>query len=145
MTKTILILAIAGAFVAGAAVFGFISDYEAEAKKHGPWPDPILKPMNWTKNQVSIYNKQLDKIDHNFAHLMEGTDFVFITSDEAEEILSELEETELLADSIRVTAIDTIEVITDGPICGDGVIEVPEQCDPPNGVTCNAMCMAIIP
>jgi len=36
MTKTIFILAIAAAFVAGATVIGFISDYEAEAAPKEP-------------------------------------------------------------------------------------------------------------
>jgi len=29
--------------------------------------------------------------------------------------------------------------------CGDGVVNPPEQCDPPNGVTCDQNCQLIIP
>jgi len=55
--KTILVLAFAATFLAGAAVFGVFSDYEAEAKpKKGCPPtlciDPILKPINFTLNEI---------------------------------------------------------------------------------------------
>jgi len=128
--KTILILAFAATFVAGAAVFGYISDSEAGAKKPDPFPDPILKPMNWTINKVSIYNEQLDKIDTRLADVLEGIGTSPITSDEAEEILFELEEIEDTANSIRVTAIVASEIITDeAAVCGDGKITPPETCD----------------
>ncbi len=39
--KTILVLAFAATFIAGAAVFGAFSDYEAEAKPKDPKP-PLL-------------------------------------------------------------------------------------------------------
>jgi len=62
MTKTILILAIAATFIAGATVIGFISDYDAEAapKKPKPGPiEPILKPINATLAQLEKYHEQL--------------------------------------------------------------------------------------
>ncbi len=130
--ETIILLALVVAFVAGAAVFGYISDSEAEAKKKCPPAciDPILKPMNWTINKVSIYNKQIDKIDTRLAEVLEGIGTSPITSDEAEEILFELEEIELTANSIRVTAIVANEIITDeAAVCGDGKITPPETCD----------------
>jgi hypothetical protein len=30
------------------------------------------------------------------------------------------------------------------PLCGDGFTDAPETCDPPDGVTCNAACRAIV-
>jgi hypothetical protein len=30
-----------------------------------------------------------------------------------------------------------------GPVCGNGIIEAPETCDPPNGTTCSAICQTI--
>ena len=53
--KTILVLAFAATFIAGAAVFGIFSDYEAEAKPKDPKPpfiDPILKPINATLLEI---------------------------------------------------------------------------------------------
>jgi hypothetical protein len=53
--KTILVLAFAATFIAGAAVFGVFSDYEAEAKPKDPKPpfiDPIFKPLNFTLNEI---------------------------------------------------------------------------------------------
>src|SRR5262249_27344865 len=31
------------------------------------------------------------------------------------------------------------------PVCGDFIVEFPEQCDPPDGVTCDANCQLIAP
>ena len=31
------------------------------------------------------------------------------------------------------------------PVCGDGVVVFPEQCDPPNGLTCNGNCQTVNP
>jgi len=61
MIKTIMILAIATALVAGAAVIGFISDHEAEAAPKKPKPpiEPILKPTNATLAQLEKYHEQL--------------------------------------------------------------------------------------
>ena len=53
--KTILVLAFAATFIAGAAVFGVFSDYEAEAKPKDPKPPsipPIFKPMNATLFEI---------------------------------------------------------------------------------------------
>ena len=113
--ETVILLALVVAFVAGAAVFGYISDSEAEAKKKCPPAciDPILKPMNWTINKVSIYNKQIDKIDTRLAEVLEGIGTSPITSDEAEEILFELEEIELTASSIILTVIDAKDILID--------------------------------
>jgi len=63
MTKTIMILAFAATFLAGAAVFGVFSDYEAEAKPKDPKPPsipPIFKPMNATLFEIKA---QLDDLE----------------------------------------------------------------------------------
>jgi hypothetical protein len=60
--KTILVLAFAATFIAGAAVFGVFSDYEAEAKPKKPVPpfiDPIFKPINATLLEIQL---QLDDL-----------------------------------------------------------------------------------
>ena len=60
--KTILVLAFAATFIAGAAVFGVFSDYEAEAKPKDPKPpfiDPIFKPINATLAEIQL---QLDDL-----------------------------------------------------------------------------------
>ncbi len=71
--KTILVLAFAVTFLAGAAVFGSISDYEAEAKPKPKCPPdcpslpPILKPMNVTlfeiQAQMDDMQDELDAIN----------------------------------------------------------------------------------
>ncbi len=33
--------------------------------------------------------------------------------------------------------------VTTGPVCGNGILEAGEQCDPPNGTTCSATCQSI--
>jgi len=38
----------------------------------------------------------------------------------------------------------TISIPT-GPFCGDGAVDPGEECDPPNGVTCDASCMSVAP
>ncbi len=38
----------------------------------------------------------------------------------------------------------TISIPT-GPFCGDGTVDPGEECDPPNGVTCDASCMLLEP
>jgi len=68
--KTILVLAFAVTFLAGAAVFETFSDYEAEAKPKkkdcDPICDPIFKPINFTlfeiKAQVEDLQDELDAI-----------------------------------------------------------------------------------
>ncbi len=60
--KTMLVLAFAATFIAGAAVFGAISDYEAEAKPKDPKPPtipPIFKPINATLFEIQA---QLDEL-----------------------------------------------------------------------------------
>ena len=74
--KTILVLAFVATFMAGAAVFGSISDYEAEAKPKKKCPpdcsiDPILKPMN-----VALF-EILDQLDD----LQDDLDVVSIKQD----------------------------------------------------------------
>jgi len=58
-----MILAFAATFLAGAAVFGVFSDYEAEAKpkKPKPLPCPPLCPMNATLAQFRVNHNQLDE------------------------------------------------------------------------------------
>ncbi len=63
--KTILVLAFAATFIAGATVFGAFSDYDAEAKPKEPKPPfipPIFKPMNRT---LTLMQVQLDEIQNN--------------------------------------------------------------------------------
>jgi len=74
MTKTILILAIAAAFIAGATVVGFISDYDAEAapKKDRPTIEPILKPINATLAQLEKYENQLVVIEFSMTGTVDG-------------------------------------------------------------------------
>ncbi len=63
--KTILVLAFAATFIAGAAVFGVFSDYEAEAKPKDPKPpfiDPIFKPINATLAEIQL---QLDDLQND--------------------------------------------------------------------------------
>jgi len=67
--KTLLVLAFAATFLAGAAIFGAISDYEAEAKPKKKCPpdciiEPILKPMNFTLFQIQAQVEDLqDELD----------------------------------------------------------------------------------
>ena len=73
MTKTILILAIAAAFVAGATIFGVISDQEVEAAPKKPKPiPPILEPINATLAKLDKYQEQLVVIDFNLAGTVDG-------------------------------------------------------------------------
>ncbi len=123
MTKTILkdetviLLAIIVAFVAGAAVFGYISDSEAEAKPKTKCPpaciDPILKPMNWTVKKVAIYNKQIDKIDTRLADVLEGIGTSPGTDDDKLDLFFELDEIEFTASSIFQTVTDAKDILTD--------------------------------
>jgi len=60
--KTIMILAFAATFFAGAAVFGAFSDYEAAAKpKKDPPLPPILRPMNFTLNEIKAQMDDLQE------------------------------------------------------------------------------------
>ena len=68
--KTILVLAFAVTFLAGAAVFSSISDYEVEAKPKPKDPDcnpicpPIFKPMNATLFEILAQMNDLkDELD----------------------------------------------------------------------------------
>ena len=95
MTKTIMILAFAATFLAGAAVFGVFSDYEVEAHPHpepkkpdGPKPpfiDPILKPINATLLEIQLQLADIqvvvdetqakqDLLDDAIAEVAEGVD-----------------------------------------------------------------------
>ena len=114
MTKTILILAIAAAFIAGATVIGFISDYDAEAapKKPKPIPpiDPILKPINATLNKLESYHEQLVVLNFNLVETAEGvsTSPGFTAAEFVElrfafdQIAAEAEEISVLADTIII-------------------------------------------
>jgi len=48
-------------------------------------------------------------------------------------------------DDIIFLAIVEVNIVGVSLTCGDGIITPPEQCDPPNGLTCDAFCMDIIP
>ncbi len=115
--ETIILLALVVAFVAGAAVFGYISDSEAEAKPKKKCPpaciDPILKPMNFSIIKVAIYNHQLDKIDSRLAEILEGIGTSPGTDDDKVNLLVELDEIEITANSIILTAIDAKDILTD--------------------------------
>ncbi len=96
--KTILVLAFAATFIAGAAVFGIFSDYEAEAKPKDPKPpfiDPILKPINATLAEIQL---QLDE-------LKEDTDAIKSTGNDHGVILGDLD---TKADGIK-SVVDTID------------------------------------
>ncbi len=104
--KTILVLAFAVTFLAGAAVFGIFSDYEAEAKpKCSPQPclpEPIFKPMNRTLTLIQL---QLDE-------LKEDTDAIKSTGNDHGVILGDLQTTvgsiDGKADGIK-SVVDTID------------------------------------
>ncbi len=86
MTKTIMILAFAATFIAGAAVFGVFSDYEAEAKPKDPKPPtipPIFKPINATLFEIQL----------QLADLKEDTDALKSTGNDHGVILDDLQST----------------------------------------------------
>jgi len=143
--KTILVLAASAAFIGGAAVFGLISEYQVEAAPTTDPLDPILKPMNFTINKLDIYHGDIDKIDERISRIAGGIGSTQITEEQADELLAVLEDIELTAIHIQETTTDASDVINDGPICGDGVVEFPEECEPPdNPVACTATCEIII-
>ena len=143
--KTILVLAVSAAFIGGAAVFGLISEYQVEAAPTTDPLDPILKPMNFTINKLGIYHGNIDKIDERISRTADGIGTSPITEEQADELLAVLEDIELTAIHIQETTTDASDVINDGPICGDGVVEFPEECEPPdNPVACTASCEIII-
>jgi len=88
MTKTIMILAIAAAFMVGTTMSFVVSDFEAEAKPKDPKPpfiDPILKPINATllEIQAQLADIQVvvdetqakqDLLDDAIAEVAEGVD-----------------------------------------------------------------------
>ncbi len=74
--KTLLVLAFAATFLAGAAIFGAISDYEAEAKPKEPKPPfipPIFKPMNATLFEIQA---QLDELQDDVDAVSAKQDFL---------------------------------------------------------------------
>ena len=116
--KTLLVLAFAVTFLAGATVIGFISDYDAEAAPKKPKPpiEPILKPINATVAQLEKYHEQLVVIKFSMtgtADLIEdGIDASFFNDGEKLALVFALEKIELEAEDIRDLAFDTIETIT---------------------------------
>ena len=105
--KTILVLAFAVTFLAGAAVFEAFSDYEAEAKPKKPKPiEPILKPINATLKQLESYENQLAVINFKMVATVDGIGTSPLTVDEAVDLLSALEQIELEAEDIRDLVIE---------------------------------------
>jgi len=111
MTKTILILAIAATFIAGATVIGFISDYDAEAapKKPKPTIEPILKPINATIAQLDKYHEQLVVIKFSMTGTVDGIEnSPGFNDDEVTALLDKLDQISLEADDIRDLADNTV-------------------------------------
>jgi len=100
MTKTIMILAIAAAFVAGM----FISSSDAVAQGIATSPDKLLK-------QLLGYDKKLDKISTKLTDTGEGIGTSPLTFDQTVAILDALNEIEDVADEIQQTVIDVREDI----------------------------------
>ncbi len=105
--KTLLVLAFAATFLAGAAIFGAISDYEAEAKPKKKCPpdciiEPILKPMNATLFEILA---QMDD-------LQDDVDAIKSTGNDHGIILGDLQTTvgsiDGKADGIK-SVVDTID------------------------------------
>ena len=106
--KTLLVLAFAATFMAGAAVFGTFSDYEAEAKPKPRCPPdctdipPILKPMNATLFEILA---QMDD-------LQDDLDAIKSTGNDHGIILGDLQTTvgsiDGKADGIK-SVVDTID------------------------------------
>lgn len=44
----------------------------------------------------------------------------------------------------KVTFLVNCVAASTGPVCGNGVVEAGEDCDPPNGTTCDASCHTIV-
>ncbi len=111
MIKTILILAIAAAFMVGTSMSLVLSDYEAEAKPKKPKPPfhgPILKPINATLNQLGSYEEQLALIHFKFVETADGIGTSpGYTDAEIAKLFDELEGIEFEAESIRDLAEDT--------------------------------------
>jgi len=106
--KTILVLAFAVTFLAGAAVFGSISDYEVEAKPKPRCPPdcpslpPILKPINATLFEIQA---QMDD-------MQDELDVIKSTGNDHGVILGDLQTTvssiDGKADGIK-SVVDTID------------------------------------
>ncbi len=107
--KTLLVLAFAVTFLAGAAVFGAISDYEAEAKPKKPKPSIPLPPFEGTVNQLDKYQNQLAVIHFNFVEIAEGIEnnSPGYTNAEVAILFDELDGIEVEAEEIRDLAEDT--------------------------------------
>jgi len=106
-----MILAIAAAFVAGATVIGFISDYEAEAapKKPKPTIEPILKPINATLAQLEKYHEQLVVIKFSMTGTVDGIEAdPGFNDNDVINLLDILGQIELEADDIRDLADNTV-------------------------------------
>ncbi len=104
--KTIIVLAFAFTFLAGAAVFSSISDYEVEAKPKDPDCNPIcppiFKPMNATLFEILA---QMDD-------LQDDLDAIKSTGNDHGVILGDLQTTvgsiDGKADGIK-SVVDTID------------------------------------
>ena len=94
MTKTIMILAIAVAFVAGTLVTGNFAEAGIATS-----PDKLLK-------QLLGYDKKLDKISTKLTDTGDGIGTSPLTFDQTVAILDALNKIEDVANEIQETAID---------------------------------------
>ncbi len=98
--KTILVLAFAVTFLAGATVVGIFSDYEAEAKPKEPKPpfiDPISEALDATFLEIQA---QLDDLQDDLDAVSEKQDFLSADISVIDDGVNEIKSAQAVSKSI---------------------------------------------